>query len=73
MNNKGAGLRVILVTPEGKTIPMAKKLDFKVTNNMAEYEACIYGVKTALVAGAKDLLVYGDFLLVISQVNEDVK
>ena len=50
---------------------MAKKLDFKVTNNMAEYEACIYGVEAALVTGAKDLLVYGDSLLVISQVNAE--
>ena len=66
VNNKGAELGVILVTPEGETIPMAKKLDFKVTNNMAKYEACIYEVEAALVAGAKELLVYGDSLLVIS-------
>ena len=66
VNNRGAGLGVILVTPEGKTILMAKKLDFKVTNNMAEYEAYIYGVEAALVAEAKDLLVYGDSLFVIS-------
>ena len=52
---------------------MAKKLDFKVTNNMAKYEACIYGVEAALAAGAKDLLVYGDSLLVISQANEEWK
>ena len=45
---------------------MAKKLDFKVTNNMVECEACIYGVEAALAARAKDLLVYGDSLLVIS-------
>ena len=57
--------------PEGETIPMAKNLDFKVTNNMVEYEACIYGVKAALAAGAKKLLVYGDSLLVISQANEE--
>ena len=50
---------------------MAKKLDFKVTNNMVEYEACIYGVKAALAAGAKDLLVYEDSLLVIDQANEE--
>ena len=37
VNNRGTGLGVILITPEGETIPMAKKLDFKVTNNMAEY------------------------------------
>ena len=45
MNNRGEGLGVILVMPEGETILMAKKLDFKITNNIAEYEACIYGVK----------------------------
>ena len=71
VNNKGAGLGVILVTPERKTIPMANKLDFKVTNNMAKCEACIYGVEATLAAGAKDLLVYGDSLLVISQANEE--
>ena len=61
MNNRGAGLGVILFMPEVETIPMAKKLDFKVTNNMAEY------VEAALAAGAKDLLVYEDSLLVIIQ------
>ena len=71
MNNRGARLGVILVTPKRETIPMAKKLDFKVTNNMAEYEACICGVEVALSAGAKHLLVYGNFLLVISQANEE--
>ena len=71
MNNRGAGAGVILVTPEGETIPMAKKLDFRVTNNMAEYEACIYGAEAALVAGAKELLVYADSLLVISQANAE--
>ena len=70
INNRSAGLGVILVTPEGETIPIEKKLDFRVTNNMAEYEACIYGVEAALAARANDLLVYGDSLLVISQANE---
>ena len=50
---------------------MAKKLDFKVTNNMAEYEAYIYGIEAALAARAKDLLVYEDSLLVISQANKE--
>ena len=71
VNNKRAGIGVILVTLERETILMAKKLDFKVTNNMAECEACIYGVEVALVAGVKNLLVYGDSLLVISQANEE--
>ena len=68
VNNRGAGLGVILIMSEGEIIPMAKKLDFKVTNNMVEYEACIYGVEAV---GAKDLLVYKDSLLVINQANEE--
>ena len=68
LNNRGAGLGVILITPEGETIPMVKKLDFKITNNMEKYEACIFGVEAA---GARDLLVYGDSLLIISQANEE--
>ena len=68
VNNRGAGLGVILVTPEGETIPMVKKLDFKVINNIEKYEACNYGVK---LARAKDLIVYGDSLLVISQANKE--
>ena len=57
--------------PEREIIPMAKKLDFKVTNNIAKYEAYIYWVEVALAAGAKDLLVYGDSLLIICQANEE--
>ena len=45
VNNKGAGVGVILITSEGEMIPMAKKLEFEVTNNQAEYEACIFGLK----------------------------
>ena len=37
VNNKGVRLGVILVILEGETIPTAKKLDFKVINNMAKY------------------------------------
>ena len=43
-----------------------QKLDFKITNNMAEYEVCIYGMEAALAVEAKYLLVYGDSFLVIS-------
>ena len=45
VNSKGAGVGVILVMPEGEMIPMAKKLEFEVTNNQVEYEACIFGLE----------------------------
>ena len=39
------------------------------TNNQAEYSALIFGLEGALKLGIKSLLVFGDSLLVINQVN----
>lgn len=36
-------------------------------NNMAEYEACIAGLESALNLNVKDLKVYVDPILIISQ------
>ena len=64
-NNRGAGIGVILISPEGETILMAKRLEFKVTNNQAEYEACIFGLEALWSAGAGEITVYGDSMLVV--------
>jgi ribonuclease HI len=42
-------------------------LDFKATNNMAEYEAFIFGLSTTLSLGVWQLLVKGDSQLIIKQ------
>jgi ribonuclease HI len=44
-------------------------LDFKVTNNMAEYESLIFGLSAALSLGVRQLLVKGDSQLIVKQVN----
>ena len=54
-------------------IPFARKLTIKCTNNEAEYEACILGLKVALEHEAWKLHVHGNAMLVISQVNGDWK
>ena len=41
------------------------------SNNVAEYEACLLGLRIAIELGVKRLLVYGDSTLVINQVNKD--
>ncbi|XP_021763761.1 uncharacterized protein LOC110728415 [Chenopodium quinoa] len=66
-NRRGNGAGVLLIDPHGVHIPFSIKLSFPTTNNTAEYEACIYGVKAALAAGARNLIVYGDSNLIISQ------
>ncbi|XP_048232890.1 uncharacterized protein LOC125370640 [Ricinus communis] len=63
VNAIGAGLGVVLITLEGEMLPIDKRLDFKVTNNMVEYEAYLFGLEAAVVAGAKHLIVYRDSML----------
>ena len=40
-NQYGNGIGVLLITPKGSHIPLAIKLNFEATNNMAKYDACI--------------------------------
>ena len=44
-------------------------MEFKTTNNTAEYEALILGLRAAKDLGFKELVVFGDSELVIQQVK----
>ncbi|XP_071909679.1 uncharacterized protein [Coffea arabica] len=66
-NSFGAGIGAVLVSPEGKHYPGSAKLRFSCTNNMAEYETCIFGLKMALEMEIKDLLVFSDSDLLVHQ------
>ncbi|XP_074299425.1 uncharacterized protein LOC141630519 [Silene latifolia] len=68
-NYMGYGVGIILISPTCKHVPVSIKLDFNVTNNAAEYEACLLGLHSALDLGLKKLLVHGDSSLVINQVG----
>jgi ribonuclease HI len=46
-------------------------LDFKATNNMAEYESLLFGLSTTLSLGVWQLLMKGDSQLIIKQVKGD--
>ena len=73
VNNWGAGIGVILITPEGKMIPMAKRLEFNMTNNQAEYEACIFYLEALHSIGAENVTVFGDSMLVVKQASKEWK
>jgi len=68
-NATGNGVGAVLVSPSGDHYPVASKLDFDCTNNMAEYEACIMGIRAAIERNIKVLRVYGDSALVIYQLK----
>ena len=48
-------------------------LDFDVTNNGAEYEACLHGLQAAIGLNIKKLKVHGDSSLIINQVTGNWK
>ncbi|XP_012468955.1 uncharacterized protein LOC105787042 [Gossypium raimondii] len=68
-NAIGNGIGAVLMSPIGDHYPFTSKLDFDCTNNMAEYEACIMGIRTAIERKIKTLEVYGDSALVIYQLK----
>jgi ribonuclease HI len=67
--NKKAGASVVLLDPNGEQVKYMVLLDFDATNNMAEYEALIFGLTAALSLGIWQLLVKGDSQLIIKQVR----
>jgi ribonuclease HI len=69
MRNKKAGAGVVLIDSNGEQVKYMVLLDFEATNNMAEYEALIFGLTVALSLGVQELLVKGDSQLVIRQVQ----
>ncbi|KAA3488721.1 RNA-directed DNA polymerase (Reverse transcriptase), Ribonuclease H [Gossypium australe] len=62
-NAMGNGIGAVLVSPNGDHYPFTSKLDFDCTNNMAEYKACIMGIRAAIKREIKVLEVFGDSAL----------
>ncbi|PKI59761.1 hypothetical protein CRG98_019864 [Punica granatum] len=48
VNSTGSGIGAVVISPEGRHFPVASKIDFPCTNNVAEYEACILGLQAAI-------------------------
>ena len=63
------GIGDAVISSEGCHTPFTARLCFNCTNNMAEYVACIFGLKAAIDLGIKSLKVFGDSPLVISQIK----
>ena len=60
-----AGVGVVLISPAKETIHLSYKLDFKTTNNIAEYEALLLAVKATKEMGIMCLKIFGDADLII--------
>jgi hypothetical protein len=56
----GAGAGLLFISPLGEHMRYAVRLHFPTSNNMAEYEALLCGLRIAIETGIKCLVVRGD-------------
>ncbi|GKV12598.1 hypothetical protein SLEP1_g23719 [Rubroshorea leprosula] len=68
-NVEGSDAGVVLLGPNGFKSEHALRFNFQTTNNAAEYEALIYGLKLASELKVQSIQVFSDSQLVVGQVN----
>ncbi|XP_058751778.1 uncharacterized protein LOC131624876 [Vicia villosa] len=68
-SRSGAG--IILENDEGLIIEVSLVLSFNTSNNQAEYEALLAGLRLAEDIGAREVKIYTDSQLVASQISGD--
>jgi ribonuclease HI len=71
LNLGGGGVGFLFISPKGEQLKYVFQILFEVSNNVAEYEALLHGLRLAVSLSIKRLLVYDDSLLVVQQVNKE--
>jgi ribonuclease HI len=66
----GVGAGTFFISPSKEFITLSFKLEFEVTNNIAEYEAVILGLRAARDMKIQDLTVFGDVEPIVQQVKK---
>jgi ribonuclease HI len=66
---QGARAGVVLISPQGDKLKYVLRMSFpQASNNEAEYEALLHGMKMAKACGATQLRIFGDSNLIVQQV-----
>jgi ribonuclease HI len=69
-SREGSGEGIVLISPTQQVVTLSYKLQFQITNNSAEYEAFILGMKETKDLGVEQMVVFGDSELIIQQVRD---
>ena len=65
----GLGAGVVLTSPKKDQLKYVLQIHFAASNNVAEYEALVHGLKVAKEIGIRRIICFGDSDLVIQQVS----
>uniref|UniRef100_A0A2N9IK88 RNase H type-1 domain-containing protein n=1 Tax=Fagus sylvatica TaxID=28930 RepID=A0A2N9IK88_FAGSY len=68
-NSRGSGLGIVLISPEGELLEQAVRLGFSASNNEAEYEILLHGLRAARLLGADPLTIHCDSQLIVNQLT----
>ena len=69
---EGSGADCILMDQKKNKHFISCRLEFEFTNNTAEYEALIQGLKKEIELKVKNLKVYGDSEIIVKQVQNTI-
>ena len=61
----GLGAGVVLTSPKGDQLKYVLQIHFRASNNVAEYEALVHGLKVAKEIGIRRIECFGDSDLVV--------
>ena len=67
--NKGSGIGIVLISPEGVVLEQSLRLAFKASNNEEEYEALLTGLSCARACKVTSIVVHCDSQLVVNQLS----
>ncbi|KAM2257158.1 hypothetical protein ACFXTI_047431 [Malus domestica] len=70
-NQQGCGAGLVLMTPDKVAMKYALRFKFKASNNEAEYEALITGLRLAKHLEVKRIDIFSDSQLVVNQVTNN--
>ncbi|KAM1027035.1 hypothetical protein ACFX2A_040848 [Malus domestica] len=68
---EGCGVGLVLTTPDKVAMEYALRFKFKASNNEAEYEALLAGLRLAKHLGVKQIDIFNDSQLVVNQVTNN--
>src|SRR5881394_933094 len=68
---EGSGAGIVLISPTGERLKYVLQIHFPASNNAAEYEALLHGLRIAISLGIRRLAVRGDSELIVNQVQKE--
>jgi ribonuclease HI len=63
---QGAGTGILVTPPKGENFKYVLQMHFPTSNNAAEYEALLHGLRITTALGIRRLKVLGDSLFIVN-------